>query len=470
MSTCECYFLEWRYPIERNKRVVFNDDINQSGERNHDYYIDNVKIDKSVTGIIHQHFPTFNADETADGICANEKWHADPKYKYYQMPKCDILAMWEKTGKEASGLGSIMHMDIEMFYNYTCFLTELYRYLHLEVHDRKQFKKNATLQWERFILDYIKEAKTRGVTVKDLHKWLPDPHPEFATVLEFKQKTHTIEHYPDAILRWSTNDSPEFKQFIEFYNHTRNELFPYRTELIMFDEDYKLAGSIDMLFKDVDGNILIYDWKRSKEFKYKNYYRNDSSRGLGRMNQYHNCNIVHYSIQLNLYRCILETKYGETVKGMSLIRLHPNITHYDKYDADWMDEAVQIILEERKKSLDGMSSIQNTIPMTDGQNLLIDDDDGQESQDGQAGQAGQGGQGGDVNHGVEKHDTDSDSNQIQNTRTQKSTNSHTVLSTRVKCGQKKTSQNKNHKNINNDKNNRKTKKMKQSNASTQAQN
>lgn len=357
MSTCECNFLELRYPIERNKRVVFNDDINEFGERNHDYYIDGVKINKSVTGVIHQHFPHFNPDKQADEIMGKDKWLHDPKYKYYQMPKCDIVSMWKNAGNEACTLGSIMHMDIEMFYNYTCFLTELYRYLNLELDARKHFKKNIDAEWKQFIIDYIKEAKSHNITTNQLHKWLREPYPEFDKVLEFKNNTSVITHYPESILRWATNDTCEFKQFIEFYNETRTELLPYRTELIMFDEKYQLAGSIDMLFKDPQGSIWIYDWKRSKEFKHNNFFSKDRC-GYGKLKHLPNCNIAHYSLQLNMYRRILETKYDETVAGMALIRMHPNITKYDQYVADPMDGEIQAILDHRLQEITSIATPQ----------------------------------------------------------------------------------------------------------------
>ena len=47
MSTCDCNFLELRYPIERNTRVYFNDGMNlETGIQNHDYYIDNKKMER----------------------------------------------------------------------------------------------------------------------------------------------------------------------------------------------------------------------------------------------------------------------------------------------------------------------------------------------------------------------------------------------------------------------------------------
>ena len=40
---------------------------------------------------------------------------------------------------------------------------------------------------------------------------------------------------------------------------------PYRTEWMVYDEDLRFAGSIDMIFKNKDGTLEIYDWKRTNE-------------------------------------------------------------------------------------------------------------------------------------------------------------------------------------------------------------
>ena len=55
-----------------------------------------------------------------------------------------------------------------------------------------------------------------------------------------------------------------YKDFIESNPH----IVPWRTEMMVWDEEYKLAGSIDMIFIDLNTNeLIIVDWKRSKEIK-----------------------------------------------------------------------------------------------------------------------------------------------------------------------------------------------------------
>lgn len=349
MSTCECDFLELRYPIERNKRVYFNDDMNEeTGIQNHDYYIDNKKIDISVTGVIHENFPHFDPEAVSEKIVKGKRWATDPSYTYYQMPQEQMIKQWKDAGTEASGLGSIMHMDIEMFYNYICFIYELHDFIQYDKQQRSAFCKDSVgVPWKEFIVKFYNECLEKNISVKMLREKLPRRTPTYDELSDFKKFTESIVTYPQHILRCFTNDSVEFKQFLNFYHKTKDSIFPYRTELIMFDDDHQLAGSIDMLFKDTEGRVLIYDWKRSKEFKYDNRWQ----KGFGLLSHLDDCNIIHYSLQLNMYRRILETHYGEKVAGMVLIRCHPNIETYDKYDADIMDKEISAILARRKERL-----------------------------------------------------------------------------------------------------------------------
>lgn len=57
--------------------------------------------------------------------------------------------------------------------------------------------------------------------------------------------------------------TPEFHLFENFINNHKT-ITPYRTEWRIFDEDYNIAGTIDLISKNGQG-MEIYDWKRSKK-------------------------------------------------------------------------------------------------------------------------------------------------------------------------------------------------------------
>jgi ATP-dependent exoDNAse (exonuclease V) beta subunit len=224
----------------RDKNITFRD-------KDHTYFIAGMtKSPISVTTLIHNYFPSFDADKIIVKMMSSDKW---PQSKYYGKSKESIKKEWDDNGKEASGDGTIMHKCIE---------------------------------------DYINN--------------IPPSHPDLK---EFKM---FLQYWDDMMSKY-----PTFK--------------PYRTEWLVYDEEVGVAGSIDFTLQDDNENIIIVDWKRSKEIKMENRYE----KGYKPFETFENCNYWHYSLQLNFYRHILETKYGKTVVYMMLIILHPNQDSYMCY-------------------------------------------------------------------------------------------------------------------------------------------
>ena len=92
------------------------------------------------------------------------------------------------------------------------------------------------------------------------------------------------------------------------------ELKPYRTEGCVYYEELKLSGSIDMIFENPDGTLQIYDWKRCKEISYDSSFGKFAKTPC--ISHLPDTNFWHYSLQLNVYRAILELKYGKKVTGL----------------------------------------------------------------------------------------------------------------------------------------------------------
>lgn len=165
-----------------------------------------------------------------------------------------------------------------------------------------------------------------------------------------------IEHYNNAdpvgnleADDWKPNASPEWDYFIAYDKRWREKhgFEPYRTEWLVFKEDIKLAGSIDMLYKKPDGTIAIYDWKRAKEIKFENTYQNM----LPPLENLPDTNYWHYSLQLNIYRRILEELYDIVVSELALVVLHPNNKSFKVIMLNRMDDEVSAMFEDRAKQL-----------------------------------------------------------------------------------------------------------------------
>ena len=139
------------------------------------------------------------------------------------------------------------------------------------------------------------------------------------------------------------NDSTEYQYFIDFKNDHPN-LKPYRTEWTVFDEDLKMAGSIDMVYENNDGTLSIYDWKRSKQIKKTNPFGSSINKLIDHIPD---SNYWHYSLQLNTYKAILERKYGKTVTDLYLVCLHPNNKKYQKIKVADLSKEINLLFDER---------------------------------------------------------------------------------------------------------------------------
>ena len=165
-----------------------------------------------------------------------------------------------------------------------------------------------------------------------------------------------IEHYYNAdpignvaIDDYTVQEGIEWDYFMRYETKYRipNGYVPFRTEWLVFYEEIRLAGSIDMVYKKPDGTIAIYDWKRAKDIKLENPYQS----GLDPVEHLPDTNYWHYTLQLNIYATILEKKYGMTVSELALVILHPNQSSFRVMKLNRLEEEVDAIFEHRLKKV-----------------------------------------------------------------------------------------------------------------------
>jgi len=145
-------------------------------------------------------------------------------------------------------------------------------------------------------------------------------------------------------------DCIEWKYFEKFEKEIGEHLEAYRTEWMIWDEELKLAGSIDMVFRNPDGTLLIYDWKRCKNIKKDNKWQAATTDCISHLPD---TNFWHYSLQLNTYKYMLEKNYGEKIVGMYLVCLHPNNTNqsYIRMKVPDLNEEIKDLMALRKSML-----------------------------------------------------------------------------------------------------------------------
>jgi ATP-dependent exoDNAse (exonuclease V) beta subunit len=147
-----------------------------------------------------------------------------------------------------------------------------------------------------------------------------------------------------------TIPSKEWNYFINFITNFPN-LKPYRTEWTIYHEELKLAGSIDMVYENPDLTLSIYDWKRVKNITTINTFNKYSFTEC--ISHLPDSNFWHYTLQLNIYKKIIEEKYQKQVTELYLVRLHPENEEgtYDLIKIPVIEEDIIALFKERKNNL-----------------------------------------------------------------------------------------------------------------------
>ena len=186
-----------------------------------------------------------------------------------------------------------------------------------------------------------------------------------------------IENYYNDIT--IDNDTIEYNYFKNF-TKTHSCLEPFRTEWCVWDKELKLCGSIDMVFKDREGNLLIYDWKRCKEIKKDCNWNKKSKHKI--ISHILDTNFWHYALQLNIYKAIIEKNYNFIVSDLYIVCLHPNNSNkdYQKIRIPNLQKEIKELFDDR---IEELNSIEVEEKEKDGIIYLVDKDNNIYSEEGE---------------------------------------------------------------------------------------
>ena len=161
---------------------------------------------------------------------------------------------------------------------------------------------------EDILLDW-EQRRNRGTVV---HKQIED----FIINMKNKQETSI-----DESLDVKSKKGIQFLQ--EFYYQQPDKknthlIFP---EVKIISEKLKLAGTIDLLIYNKNKNqISLLDWKTNKEIKTsENAYRYGKEGTPAE--KIYDCSFERYSLQLSMYKYLLEKFYQISVNGLYIIHL-----------------------------------------------------------------------------------------------------------------------------------------------------
>lgn len=212
-----------------------------------------------------------------------------------------IKYMWNENGRQASEAGTIMHDTIELFLNSAEDRTALHTFLR----ENRQQLIDGSPAINAYLCSLDVPMNTR----------------ELRMFMAF---------YIDQVIG-DDSDNPL--------------LVPYRTEWLVYDMDYDIAGALDCVMYDPRKNTFVYlDWKRSKEIKMDNPWQSCKEP----ISHLPDCNFSHYSLQASHYKYILGKYYGVEITAMANVVFHPNQQSYQYVDLPDRVAEIKMMLEHHK--------------------------------------------------------------------------------------------------------------------------
>ena len=128
---------------------------------------------------------------------------------------------------------------------------------------------------------------------------------------------------------------------------------PYRMEMLIFIEEYDIAGSIDCIFKKRGKEeYAVIDWKRTKTPLRQINYKHKTC--FYPFEEYNSSALSGFQIQVNLYAYILKHKYDLNVTLCAIVQLNPKQKKHKFEVVGLIENDIVIGLRTYKKNLDFM--------------------------------------------------------------------------------------------------------------------
>lgn len=185
-----------------------------------------------------------------------------------------------------------------------------------------RFQKETN--WDLIATKYAKKHKREQIDV--INEW--HKNGEYATTLGTEihsvmellwNKKYYVENRKILNEKNAVDDFNKRRSICkEIFSKLKDTYIPVAEELVVYDKESKIAGIIDFLaYNKIKKCYSILDWKTSKEIKLHNNFQNM----LKPFEQYDDCNYIHYSLQLSLYKYIIEQFTDLKIDELRLIQI-----------------------------------------------------------------------------------------------------------------------------------------------------
>jgi hypothetical protein len=208
--------------------------------------------------------------------------------------------------KAIQELEPIYFQELKSIYGFK----EVVNLYELDNYDNKQYitkTNNILMKWEA----KNKEAITKGLNIH-------------------KEKENTIINNKSFTLF-----DTKYTYSNELLHNNKNEVL---TEYIVYNDTYKLAGTVDLILKNDNNEIIIIDHKTNEKIDKKNFF----SKMKFPLDHLDDCNFNHYSLQLSLYAYFIE-KHNFTIKQLYINHIKNNKDNY--IEIPYLKQDIILMLE-----------------------------------------------------------------------------------------------------------------------------
>jgi hypothetical protein len=133
------------------------------------------------------------------------------------------------------------------------------------------------------------------------------------------------------------------KLFDKFYQDSRINLIPLKSEFVVGDEELGICGMIDQLFWNKKVNqIQIWDWKTNKAINTKSAFKNRFKDPISHLDE---CEFNTYSLQLSLYKYIIEKNTNLVIGDMYFVWFFEGNDSYQVFKCQDMRNEIEMMLK-----------------------------------------------------------------------------------------------------------------------------
>jgi hypothetical protein len=249
-------------------------------EENHTYFKDNIKL-ISTTTFLKDFSPEFKADYWLTYKALERKGHKPRPDNTRTKLVIDKRSYSPAEANKKFTLDSIVK----------------------EIRDEWDSARIFGVEKGNFVHNYLENRWNRKIVVYDGWKNKVDK----SRWREFELEIRILKRYADS-----------------FYNDHLH-LIPIRTEFVLGDIEYGIAGQLDLLAYDpIAEEFIIFDYKTDKEINSTNKWDNLK----GSLSHLPSCELVKYSLQTGIYKEILQKNTKIKVSKIKIVWFSVNNDNY----------------------------------------------------------------------------------------------------------------------------------------------